>query len=68
LIIVFEKSNANIFCSYNIISFLFKQFDLVIEHNKSEVFHFFRTTKDFNSSLLDLRPLRGMVLKLEDTW
>jgi len=36
----YEKSNTNIFCSYNIIFSLFNQFGLVIEHNKSEVFHF----------------------------
>ena len=37
----YEKSNTNLFCSYNIISSLFNQFSLVIKHDKSEVFLFF---------------------------
>ena len=36
----FEKSNTSLFCSYSIISSLFKQFRLVIEHDKSKVFLF----------------------------
>jgi len=31
----FEKSNANLFYSYSIISFLFEQFSLTIEYSKS---------------------------------
>ena len=41
----YEKSNANLFCSYTIISSLFNQFRLVIEHSKLEVFYFSRSTK-----------------------
>jgi len=63
-----KKSNANLFCSYSIISSLFRQFSLVIEYNKSELFHFSRFSKNFNSSPLDLRPLRGTILKQKDTW
>jgi len=44
----FDKSNANLFCSYNNIFSLFKQLRLVIEHDKSEVFHFSRLRKNFN--------------------
>ena len=58
----YEKSNKNLFCSYSIIFSLFEQFILVIEHNKSEVFHFSRATKNFNSSSLDLGPLGEPVL------
>ena len=36
----FEKSNTSLFYSYSIISSLFKQFRLVIEHDKSKVFLF----------------------------
>jgi len=50
----YEKLNAKLFCSYNIILSLFKQFSLVIEHNKSEVFHFSRLIKNNNLFLLDL--------------
>jgi len=35
-------SNANLFCSYNIVSNLLTKFGLVIEHRKTEVFHFSR--------------------------
>ena len=64
----FEKSNTNLFCSYSIISSLFRQFSLVIKYNKSEVFNFSRLTKNFNPPLLDLRPLGGTILKQKDTW
>ena len=60
--------NANIFCSYNIISSLFNQFRLVIECSKLEVFHFSRSTKHIQPSLLDLRMLGGLLLYLKDTW
>ena len=49
----YEKSNANLFCSYSIIFFLFEQFKLVIEHNKLEVFYFSRVTNNYNSSLFE---------------
>jgi len=58
----YEKSNANLFCSYSIISSLFEQFGLMIEYNKSEVFHFSRTTKKFDPFPLNLGPLGGPVL------
>jgi len=37
-----EKSNSYLFCNYNIISSLLKQFGLIIEHKKTEIFHFSR--------------------------
>ena len=55
----YEKSNTNLFCSYSIIFSLFDQFGLVIEHNKSEVFHFSRAMKNTKLSFLNLRPLEG---------
>jgi len=58
----YEKSNTSLFCSYNIIFSLFKQFELVIEHNKLEVFHFSRTTKNYNPLPLDLELLEGPLL------
>ena len=64
----FEKSNINIFCSYSIISSLFKQFSLAIKHNKSKIFHLSKLTKNFNSSPLDLRLLEDIVLRLKDIW
>ena len=62
----YEKYNTNIFCSYSIISSLFKQFDLVIKHNKS-VFYFLKSTKNNNSSLLNLESLGGPLFQLKDT-
>ena len=40
----------------------------MIEHNKSEVFHFSRATKNFDLSPLDLRSLEGSILWLKDKW
>ena len=57
----YEKSNTNLFCSYSIISSLFNQFYLAIEHDKSDVFHFSRLTKNDNPPLLDLMSRSLMV-------
>ena len=61
----YEKSNTNLFCSYSIISSLFKQFELV---NKLKVFHFSRATKNYNPSLLDLGLLEEPLLQQKDNW
>jgi len=39
----FNISNANLFCSYHIMSLLLKHFGLVIKQEKTEVFHFSRS-------------------------
>ena len=62
----YKKSNANIFSSYSIISFLFEQFGLMIEHNKLEMFYFSRSTKNYNFSPLDLGLLGGPLLQPKD--
>ena len=59
---IFEKSNNLLFCSYNIITSLFDQFGLTIDHIKLEVFHFLRLTKNLKLSLLDLSILEGLLL------
>ena len=64
----YGKSNANLFCSYNIISSLFNQFRLVIEHDKSEIFHFSRLIKNIQSPSLDLRLIGGPLLYLKNIW
>lgn len=64
----YEKSNVNLFYSYNIISSLFNQFNLVIKHDKSEVLYFMRSTKDINLLLLDLGPLGGPLLWPKNMW
>jgi len=57
-----HSSNSNLFDSYRIMSHLLKQFGLVIEHKKTEVFHFSRSQGIFNPSLLDLSILEEPVL------
>jgi len=42
--------------------FFFYQFELKIEHGKSEIFHFSRLTRNFNSSFLDLSLLEKSLL------
>jgi len=57
-----EISNAYLFCSYNIILSLFKQFGLIIEHEKTSVFHFSRSHNLFNLPLLDLSLIGRPIL------
>jgi len=39
----FDISNSHLFCSYNVLSKLLNSFGLVIEHSKTEIFHFSRS-------------------------
>jgi len=48
----FHISNCHIFCSYNVISKLLEKFGLIVEHSKTEIFHFNRSQGVFNSLLL----------------
>jgi len=72
LIIAQNKSidilNTHLFCSYNILSKLLVDFGLVIEHGKTEVFHFNRSHGIFNPPPLDLLLLGGPSLCPKDTW
>ena len=43
-----QLSNSHLFCSYNIASNLLSQFGLLVEHLKTEVFHFTRLQDTFN--------------------
>jgi len=52
----YKKSNTIFYSSYSIISFFFNEFGLAIEHDKSKVFYFSRSTKKANPLLLNLRP------------
>ena len=58
----FDISNSYLFCSFNILSNLLKKFGLVVEHSKTEIFHFNRSHGTFNPPLLDLSPLGGNIL------
>jgi len=63
-----DISNAHLFCSYNVLSKLLIDFGLVIEHGKTEVFHFNRSHRIFNPTPLDLSSLGGPSLCPKDTW
>ena len=54
-----DMSNTHFFCSYNILSKLLDNFGLVIEHAKTEIFHFNRSHGIFNPLPLDLSPIGG---------
>lgn len=64
----FFTSNSHLFCSYNILSKLLDSFGLVIEHSKTEIFHFSRAQGVFNPPSLDLSPLGGPILRSKDSW
>ena len=64
----FDISNSKLFCSYQIILSLLKQFELIIKHGKTEVFHFSRVYELFNPSPLDLTILKGFILHPKETW
>jgi len=47
-----SHSNANLFCSYNIILSLLIKCGLVVEHGKTDIFHFSRSHMLWNASNL----------------
>ena len=63
----FVMSNSQLFCSYNVLSKLLDNFGLVIEHSKTEIFHFSRSQGVFNLSPLDLSPIGGLTLRPKDS-
>ena len=58
----FDISNSHLFCSYNVLSKLLDSFGLIIEHLKTEVFHFSRSQGSFNPPPLDLSLIGGLIL------
>ena len=72
LIIVQDKSldisNSHLFYSYNVLSKLLDNFGLVIEHAKTEIFHFNRSHGIFNPLPLDLLLIGGPTLHPKDIW
>ena len=61
-------SNSFLFYSYQIIFFLLDRFGLKLEHRKTEVFHFLRSTDLFNLSSLNLSLLGGPILQSKNSW
>jgi len=64
----FDISNSQLFCSYNVLTKLLDSFSLVIEHSKTEIFHFSRSQDVFNPPPLDLSPIGGPILRPKDSW
>ena len=64
----FDISNSNLFCSYNILSKLLDSFGFIIEHSKTEIFHFSRSQSFFDPPPLNLSPLGGLILRPKDSW
>ena len=62
-----DFSISQLFYSYNILSKLLDSFGLVIEHWKTENFHFSRSQGFFNPPPLDLSLIRGPILWSKDT-
>ena len=60
--------NSQLFCSYNVLSNLLSDFGLVIEHGKTEVFHFNRLHRAFNPPSPNLSLLGGPILHPKDSW
>ena len=60
-------SNSQLFCSYNILSKLLDKFGLIVEHSKTDIFHFNRSHRVFNPPLLDLSSIGGPILKPKDS-
>ena len=60
--------NFHLFCSYYIMDSLLKQFKLIIEHEKIEVFHFSRSYSCFEPLFLNLTILGGPILHPKETW
>ena len=63
-----NTSNSHLFCSYNVLSKLLDSFGLVIEHMKTEIFHFNRSHEIFNPPPLNLTPIRDPILCPKNTW
>ena len=61
-------SNANLFCSYNLISSILLKYGLIIEHRKTDIFHFSRSHGTFNPPSLNLTPISGSLLLPKETW
>ena len=63
-----DISNSHLFYSYNVIAKLLDKFSLIVEHSKTEVFHFNRLHGFFNPSPLDFSSIGGPVLIPKNLW
>ena len=63
-----DISNSCLFCSYNVMTKLLDKFSLIVEHSKTEVFHFNRSHGLFNPPPLNLSSIGGSVLTSKNLW
>jgi len=63
-----DISNSHLFCSYNVLTKLLDEFGFIIEHLKTEIFHFNRSHGFFNPPPLDLSTIGGPTLHPKDSW
>ena len=64
----FDISNSQLFYSYNVLTKLLDSFGLIIEHSKTEIFHFSQSQCVFNPPSLDLSLIGGPILRPKDSW
>ena len=62
-----DISNSYLFYSYNVLTKLLDNFGLVIEHLKTEIFHFSRSQGVFNPPPLNLSLIGGPILRPKDS-
>jgi len=64
----FDISNSHLFYNYNVMTKLLDKFGLIVEHSKTEVFHFSRSQDLFNPLPLNLSPLENPILTPKSLW
>ena len=64
----FQISNAHLFSSYNIAFNLLSKFGLLVEHSKTEIFHFSRSYRVLNTPSLNLSTISSPILHPKKTW
>ena len=60
--------NANLFCSYNVISFFFLKYGFIVEYGKTDIFHFSRSYGAFDPPPFDISPIGGSLLLPKEIW
>jgi len=64
---MYNKTLPELYSSYRVVTDLMVMFGLVIEHDKSEIFHFSRAHNDSNPEL-DLLAIDTLTFKPKTYW
>ena len=64
---IYDKTLPELYSSYRVVTDLMVIFGLVMEHDKSEIFHFSRAHNDSNPEL-DLSAIGASILKPKKYW